>query len=81
MRKALDFKNIGKIVIGCGIFAVGFDLFLLPNGLNAGGISGLSMVLVTVLRFGTIGIFTGIFGSATSIRKYLKERKFVELEE
>lgn len=28
-----------------------------------------------------IGIFTAVFGSATSIRKYLKERKFVELEE
>ncbi len=28
-----------------------------------------------------IGVFTGVFGSATSIRKYLKERKFVELED
>lgn len=28
-----------------------------------------------------VGVFTGIFGSATSIRKYLKERKFVELDD
>ena len=28
-----------------------------------------------------IGIFTGVFGSSTSIGKYLKERKFVELED
>ena len=28
-----------------------------------------------------IGVFTAVFGSATSIRKYLKERKFVELED
>lgn len=28
-----------------------------------------------------IGVFTGIFGSATSISKYLRERKFVELED
>ncbi len=28
-----------------------------------------------------IGMFTGFFGSATSIRKYLKERKFVEIED
>ena len=28
-----------------------------------------------------IGVFTGIFGSSTSIRKYLRERKFVELED
>jgi cell division transport system permease protein len=31
--------------------------------------------------FLVIGIFTGIFGSSTSIGKYLKERKFVELED
>ena len=60
MRDFLDVKNIVKIVIGCSIFALGFDLFLLPNGLNAGGISGLSMVLVTILKVGTIGVFTGI---------------------
>lgn len=30
--------------------------------------------------FVIIGIFTGMFGSSSSIRKYLKERKFVELE-
>lgn len=28
-----------------------------------------------------IGVFTGIFGSSTSIRKYLRERKFVELDD
>lgn len=27
------------------------------------------------------GVFTGVFGSATSISRYLKERKFVEFEE
>lgn len=55
-----NIKIFLKIVLGCGVFALGFDLFLLPNGLNAGGISGLSMVLVSLLKFGTIGIFTGI---------------------
>lgn len=34
-----------------------------------------------IAAFVGIGIFTGIFGSASSIRKYLKERKFVELED
>lgn len=60
MPKLFDIKNILKILLGCAVFALGFDLFLLPNGLNAGGISGLSMVLVTILKFGTIGIFTGV---------------------
>lgn len=31
--------------------------------------------------FVVLGIFTGVFGSANSIRKYLKERKFVEIDE
>ena len=60
MSGIFHFKNFLKILIGCTAFALGFDLFLLPNGLNAGGISGLSMVLVTILKFGTIGVFTGI---------------------
>ncbi len=34
-----------------------------------------------VAAFVGIGVFTAVFGSATSIRKYLKERKFVELED
>ena len=41
----------------------------------------LDYALYIVAAFVGIGIFTGIFGSATSIRKYLKERKFVELED
>ena len=37
-----------------------------------GGIEALTSLVIA---------FTGIFGSATSISKYLKERKFVELED
>lgn len=49
-----------KTVIGCAIFGLGFDLFLLPNDLNAGGISGLAMVLVHLTKIGTIGILTAV---------------------
>lgn len=55
------FLDIGKIILGCAMFAVGFDLFLEPNGLNAGGISGLSMVLTHFIGFGTVGLFTTLF--------------------
>lgn len=48
----------GRIILGCVLFAVGFDLFLGPNDLNAGGISGLSMILVHVLGFGSVGTVT-----------------------
>ena len=42
------------------MFGLGFNLFLEPNGLNAGGISGLSMVLVHFLGFGSIGTITAL---------------------
>ena len=45
-----------RIVLGCALFALGFNLFLGPNALNAGGISGLSMVLVQLLGFGSVGM-------------------------
>lgn len=39
-------------------FALGFDLFLEPNNLNVGGMSGLAMVLRELLGFGQIGVIT-----------------------
>ena len=49
-----------KITLGCAIFGLGFNLFLEPNDLNAGGITGLSMVLVELLGLGTIGIISAV---------------------
>ena len=50
----------GTIILGCVLFALGFDLFLEPNGLNAGGVSGLAMVVVHLLGFGSIGVVTAL---------------------
>lgn len=50
----------GKIIAGCLLFALGFDMFLEPNGLNAGGISGLAMILAHVLGFGSVGVITAL---------------------
>ncbi len=44
-------------------------------------VSFIDYALWLALAFIGIGVFTGVFGSATSMRKYLKERKFVELED
>ena len=55
MRK--NILAVLKNAVGCALFGLGFNLFLLPNGLNAGGISGLSMALVHLLGFGTVGVF------------------------
>lgn len=51
---------VAQIIGGCALFALGFDLFLEPNGLNAGGLSGLAMVIVHLLGFGTVGTATVI---------------------
>ena len=51
---------MGKIILGCALFAVSFDLFLEPNDLNAGGVSGLAMVLVQILGFGSVGVVTAL---------------------
>lgn len=52
--------NILKTAIGCALFALGFDLFLLPGGMNAGGLSGLAMVFVHLTDFGSVGILTAL---------------------
>lgn len=49
-----------KILVGCALFGLGFNLFLLPNGLNAGGISGLAMLFVRLTNVGSIGIVTAV---------------------
>ena len=44
------------ITLGSGIYALGFDLFFAPNGLNAGGVTGLSMVFQKLTGLGSIGL-------------------------
>ncbi len=51
---------IGKILLGCAIFALAFDLFLEPNGLNSGGISGLAMIIIELFPIGTVGLVTAV---------------------
>ena len=61
MKKIKDQAfGMGKIILGCALFAVSFDLFLEPNDLNAGGVSGLAMVLVQILGFGSVGVVTAL---------------------
>ena len=48
------------LVIGNAMFALGFNLFLLPNSLNVGGLSGIAMILQRVLGKGGIGLYTAV---------------------
>lgn len=47
-----------KIIAGCVLFSAGFAFFLEPNNVNAGGITGLAMIVVHLLNAGTVGLFT-----------------------
>ena len=49
-----------KTAIGCALFALGFDLFLLPGGMNAGGLSGLAMVFVHLTNLSSVGVVTAL---------------------
>lgn len=61
MKRAWKYvPMIIKIVIGSIIFSLGFNLFLVPNGLNAGGISGLAMLFVRLTDVGSVGMITAI---------------------
>lgn len=49
-----------KIIAGSAVFALGFDLFLEPYGLNAGGISGIAMIISHLLPVFTVGGLTAL---------------------
>lgn len=53
------YKRFGWIpttILGSLLFSLGFDLFLLPHELNAGGVSGLSMVIHKLIPFVSVGV-------------------------
>lgn len=52
------YKWIVATVMGSAVFALGFSLFLQPNDMSPGGISGLAMVAVELLGFGSTGVLS-----------------------
>ena len=57
---AYNARWVFLIALGCAIFALGFDLFLEPNGLNAGGISGIAMIIIELVPISTVGVVTAL---------------------
>ncbi len=47
-----------KTILGSAIFALGFNLFLAPHDLSAGGVSGLALIFQHLTKFGTVGTLT-----------------------
>lgn len=46
---------IFSTVLGSAVFALGFSLFLEPNQLSSGGVSGLALVAVELMKVGSVG--------------------------
>ncbi|MFR7669439.1 MAG: YitT family protein [Collinsella sp.] len=44
------FHDLPKIMLGCALAAIATDLFLIPNGLAAGGIAGLATIIRRSVR-------------------------------
>lgn len=49
------FSWLAATVLGSAVFALGFAMFLGPNDMSAGGISGLALVFVKLTGIGTVG--------------------------
>lgn len=45
-------------LFGSAVFSAGFSLFLVPHGINPGGATGLSTVLVELIGWGTVGFWS-----------------------
>lgn len=54
VRSVLNFLSI---IGGAAIYAMGFDLFLRPNGINGGGISGVGQIVAHLTPLKAIGVF------------------------
>jgi uncharacterized membrane-anchored protein YitT (DUF2179 family) len=55
-----DIVDFALIIAGCTIFAVGIDMFLVPNGLAAGGVSGLATITSHLAALNGIALPVGI---------------------
>ena len=49
---------IAATIVGSAVFSAGFAFFLQPNDMSPGGISGLALVAVELLGFGSVGVLS-----------------------
>lgn len=59
MRKILkDYSWVFKTIVGSAVFAFGFSIFLEPNNINTGGVSGLAQAVAQVIGIGNVGFLS-----------------------
>ena len=51
-------RMFAMTILGSAIFALGFDLFMVPNQINIGGVSGVAMLLTTLIGRGSVGLYS-----------------------
>lgn len=51
-------KNWLLILVGCMLFSLGFDLFLEPNQINVGGVSGIGQLITHLTGFGSVALWS-----------------------
>ncbi len=64
MKRVKIFKEIERYIViffGSCLFSLGFALFLSPNNINCGGVSGLAMITLHLTHFSSIGVLTALF--------------------
>ena len=54
----LRIRMFSLTVLGSAIFSLGFDLFMQPHQINIGGVSGVAMLLTTLVGRGSVGLFS-----------------------
>ena len=63
-------KRFLWIIVGCVIFALGFDIFLLPHQFGAGGVSGLAVIINAFVPFLSVGMISLIVNIPLFIAGY-----------
>ena len=51
-------RSLITIALGCALFALGFDLFLQPNQMNVGGVSGIGQLLEHITGLGSVAFWS-----------------------
>ena len=51
-------KHLVLIFLGCALFGLGFDLFLQPNQINVGGVSGIGQLLTHLTGLGSVAVWS-----------------------
>lgn len=63
-------RYLGLMVLGNALFALGFDLFLIPHALNVGGLSGIAMIVQYLAGRGGIGFYAALMNIPLFILGY-----------